>query len=236
MVQVLERLWELQQAMSELGERERSLNEKPEPFATTDREYSEAMTAVEALKSRRTELDTKRREIERTLSSEQETLQKYESQLMQVKNQIQYAAAWKEIDVARKKVKELEDQMLELMSQIEAIDNELAEKETALTPLKEKHDSEYAEWQGSLGGLRELFEKATAKISDIEKEIPDQLKREFRKLFDRRQGVAVAVVENGSCSACRFKVRPAVEQQVRRGEVIKCDSCSRIIYLGGAAS
>lgn len=234
MAQVLERLWELQQAMSELGERERQLSEKPEPFATTDREFGEAMTAIEALKTRKDELDAKRREVERTLAEEQEVLQKYESQLMQVKNQIQYAAAWKEIDVARKKVKENEDQLLELMGQIEAIDTELAERDTAMAPLKERHDTEYAEWQGSLGGIRELVDKAREAIAEIEKEIPDKLRREFHKLFDRRQGIAVSVIENDACSACRFRIRPAVAQQVRRGEIIMCDSCSRIIYLMGA--
>ncbi|MBW3672265.1 MAG: hypothetical protein KY432_11415, partial [Acidobacteria bacterium] len=178
----------------------------------------------------------RRREIERTLGAEQEVLQKYESQLMQVKNQQQYAAAWKEIDVARKKVKELEDELLELMGQIESIDNELTELDTALAPLRERHDSEYAEWQGSLGGIRELADKTREKISEIEKDIPDRLKKEFHKIFGRRHGVAVAYVENDACSACRFRVRPAVAQQVRRGEVIMCDSCSRIIYLNGASS
>ncbi|MBW3671407.1 MAG: hypothetical protein KY432_07010, partial [Acidobacteria bacterium] len=60
MAQVLERLWELQQAMSELGERERQLSEKPEPFATTDRQFGEALTAIEGLKTRKNDLETRR--------------------------------------------------------------------------------------------------------------------------------------------------------------------------------
>lgn len=222
--------------MDELRERERQLTEKPEPFATTDREYTEATTAMDELKTRREGLDEKRREAERTLAVEQETLQKYESQLMQVKNQMQYAAAWKEIDTARKKVKELEDGLIEVMTEIESIDTELAERETALAPLYEKHQAEFEEWQGSLGDIRNLAEKARERIASIEAEIPERLRREFHKIFEHRQGVAVAVVENDACSACRFRVRPAVAQRVRRGEVTMCDSCRRFIYYDKVAS
>lgn len=236
MAQVLERLWELQQAMSELSERERQLTEMPQPFATTDRTYMEAVSAIDELKARKEELETKRREIERTLSAEQETLQKYEGQLMQVKNQMQYTAAWKEIDTARKKVKEQEDELLAVMTQIESIDDELEERDTVVAPLKKQHDAEYKEWQDSLGGIRELVEKARVRISEIEKEIPDRLRKEFYQIFNHRKGIAVALVQNNACSACRFKVRPAVAQQVRRGEVIMCDSCRRIIYLDKVAS
>lgn len=235
MTEVLERLWDLQQAMAELGEKERQLREKPEPFASTDREFSASTAAIDELKGRREELDTRRREIERNLSAEQETLKKYESQLMQVKNQMQYSAAWKEIDTARKKVKELEDELLGVMGQIETIDNELTERETALAPLREKHDAEYNEWQGSLGGIREMADSVRKRIAEIETQIPDRLRQEFHKIFSHRQGVAVAVVENNACSACRVKVRPAVAQSVRRGEITMCDSCRRIMYVGKAS-
>jgi uncharacterized protein len=231
LAQVLEKLWELQQAMSELGAREKQLTTKPEPFAGTDREYTEASSTIEGLKAQREVLEKTRRETERNLEVEQETLQKYESQLMKVKNQMQYAAAWKEIDTARKKVREMEESLLSTMSEIERIDEDLAQRETTLAPIREKYEEQYREWQDSLAGIREEAERVREKISQIETLIPETLKKQFYRIFEHRQGVAVTTIENNACNACRFKVRPAVSQQVKRGEVIFCDQCRRIIYV-----
>src|SRR5206468_3122644 len=53
----------------------------------------------------------------------------------------------------------------------------------------------------------------------------------YEQLLKGRRGVAVAQMAGSICGACHVRLRPAVEQQIRRNDgLIQCDSCQRILY------
>jgi predicted nucleic acid-binding Zn-ribbon protein len=226
----VEKLWELQQVLTQLSEREKQLNTKPESFADVDAEFQSANEEMERLESQLETIAKERRRVDGELTDQQEILKKYQGQLMQVKNQQQYAAAWKEIETSRKHVKELEDSVLKSMNESEGIQTQLDERRTSFDPLKAKHDEEYAAWQSSLGDLRGEIEQLKAKQEQIEAKIPEGLRREFWQVAKQRNNVAVARVDNDSCSACRTRVRAMVAQQLKRGETVRCEGCRRILY------
>jgi uncharacterized protein len=174
--------------------------------------------------------------VDGELSDHQEILKKYQGQLMQVKNQQQYAAAWKEIDNTRKQVKELEDASLKNMSEIETLQTDLERIRSGSADLKSRWDTAHDAWQHSLGDLRTEVEQLKTRVSGIEEKIPERLKREFYQIFKQRQQVAVARVVNDSCSSCRTRIRPALFQQLKRGELVRCEGCHRILHLEGPQS
>ena len=227
----VERLWELQIVLSQLGDREKQLTTKPESFAAIDREWTAANDEMTRLRQTIEQLSKEHRRVDGELSDHQELLKKYQTQLMQVKNQQQYAAAWKEIDATRKQVKELEESELTMMSEIESLQNDLKQRESGSGDLKSRWDEAHAAWQHSLGDLRAEAEKLKERAGAIESQLPERLKREFHQIFKQRQGVAVARVVNDSCSACRTRIRPALFQQLKRGELVRCEGCHRILYL-----
>ena len=231
MNQDVEKLWELQTVLSALGEREKQLNSKPESFAAVDRQWQGANVEMEKLQQQIDALGKERRRVDGELSDEQELLKKYQGQLMQVKNQQQYAAAWKEIDATRKHVKELEDSELKTMTDIEGLQKQLDDRGADSTTLKEQWDVEHEKWQQSLGSLRADAEALKKRAQTIEESLPERVRREFQRILKQRQGVAVAKVANDSCSACRTRVRPQLYQQLKRGELVYCEGCHRILYL-----
>jgi predicted nucleic acid-binding Zn-ribbon protein len=230
------KLWELQQVLTELADRERLLNVKPDSFATVDREYQQANDDMQRLQESLDTMSKERRRVDGELSDQQELLKKYQGQLMQVKNQQQYAAAWKEIDATRKHVKELEDSALKTMSDSDGVQSQLDERRAGFDDLKSRYDEAHDAWQSSLGDLRGEIEKLKAKQEEIESHLPEPLKREFWRIAKQRQGVAVARIVGDTCSACRTRVRPALSQQLKRGELVHCEGCYRILYLERVAS
>jgi len=228
--QDVEKLWQLQTVLTQLGEREKELATKPESFAEVDREWQAVNEEITALEQQIEALSKERRRVDGELSDQQELLKKYQSQLMQVKNQQQYAAAWKEIDATRKHVKELEDSSLKFMTDVDALQSKLDEKQTSTVDLKERWDLEHEAWQGSLGDTQAAVAKLKEKVAAIESTIPPRLKSEFYRIFNQRQHLAVSIAEKDSCSACRTRIRPQVAQQLKRGELVHCEGCHRILY------
>ncbi len=231
MNQDVEKLWELQTVLTALGEREKQLNSKPESFAAVDREWQTANAEMEKLQQQIDTLSKERRRVDGELSDEQELLKKYQGQLMQVKNQQQYAAAWKEIDATRKHVKELEDSELKTMTDIEGLQKQLDDRGAGTAALKERWDVEHDKWQHSLGDLRSEAEALRKRAAELEEALPERTRREFQRILKQRGSVAVAKIASDSCSVCRSRVRPALYQQLKRGELVYCEGCHRILYL-----
>ena len=150
---------------------------------------------------------------------------------MQVKNQQQYAAAWKEIDATRKHVKDLEESVLKTMTELDGVQAQLDERRGGHDALQARWDAAHAAWQHSLGDLRKEADALRARAEFVEKGIPVPLLREFQRIYKQRQGLAMSRVESEACTACRTRVRPQVAQQLKRGEMIRCENCSRILYL-----
>jgi uncharacterized protein len=232
----VEKLWELQTVLSQLGDREKQLTSKPESFAAIDREWQAANDEMNRLQQSIEQLSRERRRVDGELSDQQELLKKYQGQLMQVKNQQQYAAAWKEIDATRKHVKELEDSSLRTMGEMESLQGDLDQRRGGSADLQVRWQSAHDAWQHSLGDLRNEVEQLKTRAAMIEASLADRLKRDFYRIFKQRQNVAVARVVNDSCSACRNRVRPALFQQLKRGELVHCEQCHRILYLERPAS
>src|SRR5688500_5303184 len=182
------------------------------------------------------QLSKERRRVEGELSDQQEILKKYQGQLMQVKNQQQYAAAWKEIDATRKHVKELEDSVLKNMTETDGYQQQIDARRDGHEALQARYDAAHAEWQHSLSDLRAESEKLKARAAQIEATLPERLRNEFQKIYRQRQQIAVSRVYADTCSSCRTRVRPALAQQLKRGELVHCEGCHRILYLEKSSS
>lgn len=227
----VDKLWELQTVLTQLAEREKQMTTKPEAFAAIDRQYQTATDEIERLNQSLEQIGKERRRVEGELMDQQELLKKYQGQLMLVKNQQQYAAAWKEIDATRKHVKELEDAALKSMGDAEGIQGQLSEQKAGHEELKGRYEQAHGEWQNSLGDLRREVEALQKRVADLESGIPERLRNEFYKIYRQRHSVAVARVVSDSCSACRTRIRPALFQQLKRGELVFCEGCHRILHL-----
>lgn len=230
------KLWDLQQVVSQLADRKKQLDIKPESFAAVDREFQSANEEMQKLDQSLEQISKERRRVDGELQDQQEMLKKYQGQLMQVKNQQQYAAAWKEIDATGKHVKELEDSVLKSMGEADAVQKQLDERRSGFDDLKSRHDLAHAEWQSSLGELRAEIEQLRKRQERIESSLPANLKREFGRVARQRQGVAVVKTTGDTCTGCRTRIRPALAQQLKRGELVTCEGCSRILYLERAES
>lgn len=232
----VDKLWELQTVLTALNEREKQMSVKPDSFAAIDREYQAANEEMMRLQGQIDTLAKERRRVDGELSDQQELLKKYQGQLMQVKNQQQYAAAWKEIDATRKHVKDLEESVLKNMTETDGLQQQLDERKGGHDALQGKYDEAHSAWQHSLSDLRTEADGLKKRAEQVEATLPERLRNEFQKIYRQRQQIAVARVNIDTCSACRTRVRPQVAQQLKRGELVHCEGCHRILFTERPAS
>jgi predicted nucleic acid-binding Zn-ribbon protein len=207
----------LNQTMSQLGESQavlkvqRQLQSEQKRLEELQRKQHSAEWGIE-------DLSTKLAPAERKLFSGD------------IKNPKELANLQHEVEVLKAKRNQMEEKTLEIMEQVELAESGVARTSSELETLK-------AEWQRQQQALSETVERLKAILSDLRNkrqllvaEIPPQAVALYQRLRKER-GTAVARVEQGICRGCRISLPTTELQQARSGNLIKCSSCGRILFL-----
>ncbi|MBM4444515.1 MAG: hypothetical protein FJ020_04315 [Chloroflexi bacterium] len=129
-------------------------------------------------------------------------------------------------------ITEAEDRVLEMMGQIEALQEDIALK-TALVASVE------AEWQQTQQSLISQKDELSEDLNEMAQHRAEILAsidaahvETYEKIRARKQGVAVARIEQGRCQGCRIAVPLSEQTQARAGDLVHCGSCGRVLCLG----
>jgi predicted nucleic acid-binding Zn-ribbon protein len=147
-----------------------------------------------------------------------------------IKNPKELANLQHEVEVFKAKRNQTEEKTLEIMEQVELAESAVARINKELEKLK-------AEWQRQQQELSEDVERLKAVLSDLKQkrqlllaEIPPQAVELYQRLRKERR-TAVARVEQGICRGCRISLPTTELQKARSGNLVKCSSCGRILFL-----
>ncbi len=191
---------------------------------------------IEELNCEVKSLSERRRESEQNLDDKLSVLEKLRSQKNLVSTNEAYTALLKEIEAAEAEQNRSEEDILMYMERADELSDssgkreaELAASEAELVQLKEKNSARVKSLEGELGILLSRRSEKTAFVdSDI---LP--LYESIRK---SKAGVAFVPAEKDVCTGCSMKVRSQVISELMKGDVVICDSCSRLLYLDGEES
>ncbi len=139
----------------------------------------------------------------------------------------------RETDALQKQILAFETQIVESMEESEGVDKELADRSEEISTLDAKRAEALKEFDSEIAEQRKEFEAESARRHAAFTTLPTGLASIYDRLAQRsRDGIAVAEVINGSCSACNISLRPQVQLNVKKGdEIITCENCTRILYI-----
>jgi predicted nucleic acid-binding Zn-ribbon protein len=147
-----------------------------------------------------------------------------------VKNPKELTNLQHEVEVLKAKRNQIEEKALEIMEQVELSETSVARINSELETVK-------AEWHRQQQELSDSVERLKAILSDLRHKQQLLLKEISPQAIELYQGLrkgkraAVARVEQGICRGCRISLPTTDLQRARSGDLIKCSSCGRILFL-----
>ncbi len=233
----LQQLIELQEAdlrIEELALRKRRL---PELIEAARQPLQAAQTEHDGLKKTYDVAVHDRKSREQDLAVQEQAISKLNDRAAkgEIKTNKEYQAHRFEVELAKKKKGEIEDELLLLMDMVDTKKKELSRVEEALKTSEQRFKTEKADLEGSVGALEEELAEITSRRKEIAASVEPSLLRTYDKLRVTRKGRALAgVSKEGSCMACRLHVEPQIVSDVKRALTINtCSYCQRILYWIG---
>ena len=149
-----------------------------------------------------------------------------------VKNPKELSSLQEQLSNFRRKIGEGDDKTLDIMSEVEAAQNNVSVKRSEVAKIEE-------EWQAEQASLSQEQTELSATLSTLEqkrKELASKLDTVSLELYEdirqKRQGRAVAKLERGMCQGCRIALPMSELQRARMGqELVQCGSCERVLYV-----
>ena len=233
----LEKLIELQKTDTNLRRLKKTIETANEKRAEIEQEFEQHASSIRDVQNRRDSLQAERIELEKQVAENKTYLERAERNLKHAQNQKEYETAMRETDALQKQIGAFETQIVEKMAASEEIEKEIESRADEINSHDSKRDEALAAFDSEVAKSKIEFEGETAKRDEIFKTLPDRLASVYNRLVQRsRDGIAVAEVVNGSCSACFMGLRPQVNLEIKRGDqIITCESCTRILYVPSVA-
>lgn len=233
MIAELDKLIELQKTDTNLRRLKRSLESADERRATIEQEFEQHASSIREIQNKRDELHARRADLEKQIAENKTYLERADRNLKHAQNQKEYETAMRETDALQKQIGAFETQIVESMDELEKVEASLEERTEEINSLDAKRSAALSEFDKLAARDRAEYDAELKHRAEAFATLPTRLASVYDRMAQRsRDGIAVAEVVNGSCSACYMQLRPQVQLNVKKGdEIITCESCTRILYL-----
>jgi predicted nucleic acid-binding Zn-ribbon protein len=234
----LEKLVDLQITDTNIRRLKKSIETAEERRASIEQEFEQHAFSIREIQATRDRLNAERADLDKQIAENKTYLERADRNLKHAQNQKEYETAMRETDAIQKQIAAFETQIIEKMSGLEEVEKELESRADEISSLDAKRDQALGEFDSLVNADRAELDEELKKRNEVFVTLPAQLAAVYNRLAQRsRDGIAVAEVVNGSCSACFMSLRPQMQVEVKRGDqIITCESCTRILYMPAVGS
>lgn len=235
---------DLQEALTELNTAEVLLAGIPDWMQELHDEHSERQAVIDGLEVEVEEAAQARRVAESQIADIREKVKHFQEQIGLVRNQREYGAILQEIDTAKQQIQQHEEEALGAMEKQEEANQRLVQEREGFQDLDARYSTELEKWEAQKPEVAKNAADLRSRIEVLKEQVPRGTLARFERILARHHGQALAAiqeVDRGAklpkiwhCGACNYRVRPqAVVAVQTQGSIEFCDSCKRILYVGG---
>jgi uncharacterized protein len=192
----------------------------------------QAKEALQAEKKHLAETEKQQKELEYEIDDLRNSIKKLNDKLYggKEKNPKELVSLEKELEIFKAKLRQKEDDLLDLMTEIESVQDKIKIQSERLGKLEE-------EWRQEQKELTQRQAKVKSLLSELgrtRQTLASDIAKHTLELYEGirvRKGQAVVKIEQGRCQGCRLNLAVNELQRARAGDLIQCSSCGRILCL-----
>jgi predicted nucleic acid-binding Zn-ribbon protein len=227
------RLADLQQIDLDLEKKTETLSQVESQLSHNET-LTEAKAEVERKREDLAELEKKQKTAEWVIDDLQAKAAPLQQKLYagSVKNPKELVSLQQQMEQLKSQIREEEDKTLEIMGQVEALQKEVSLRVAEVKKLEREWRKRREQLSAEQTELSSAIDITKQKRSKLAATIEPTCLELYEALRARKQGHAVANIEQGRCQGCRITLSVSELTRARVGELVQCDSCGRILYLG----
>lgn len=228
---LIETLALLQEIDRQNRERELEIIELEREAAELDAAIDSRRASVESARNESSSAQVRRRELEALLQEEERKIKDRRMRLSRIRNEQELQAAQREIDANKESNSRLEEELLTVLEQSEALDGGLRAAEAELKTLEDKAGTLHAHTSARSGHLRAEMGSNQGEREAIASRLSVSVRKKYEQIFAKRGGIAVVEIRRGSCQGCNMTIPPQLCIEVRKSQDLHlCPSCHRILF------
>ena len=227
-----EKLINLQKLDKEITDISVFLENIPSKIEEINKKIEDSSQIISLAKEKMAQNQKKRRDLEAEVKDVKEQISKYNRQLNEVKTNREYSSLLKEIEEAKQKINDMEEEIISEMliaddieAEIKTASQEHSETEVKLSKEKDALLQEQKKSEAKRDKLNQDKERLVPKI-------PSDQVNLYQKIYKKNSGIALSPVSEEFCSLCHMRIRPQVINELKGKEkIILCENCGRILYF-----
>ena len=178
------------------------------------------------------QLEAEKAELETTHAAELENIARSETNMKEIKTNKEFQAVGREITAAKKQVSDLEESLLQKISEIDELNGALAAKKSNCDELAENSAQRVIAKQAEIDAVQANIDAEIVRRENVTKGLPASLEKKFTILREQRRGQARAIARDGYCMGCNMHLPPQLYNNLyKHEELLTCPHCQRILIL-----
>ncbi len=231
MKEEIEKLIALQAFNTEMSGFDQAIEEKQQELTEREQSIADKEATISRCREKVQQFEQSQRDITAAHDDAGIRIKERQSKMMQVQTSREHQALLKEIEDAKKLIKDTEEQLLQAMEQAEQAETEAVELENVCSGEKELLAEETDTVAAAVKKLNTRRKTIFNKHTKLTKTLDGSRLKRYEKLLKKRSGLAVVPVIDGVCQGCFMAMPPQQYNEIRKGEqMFSCPTCQRILY------
>ena len=225
-------LYDLQQIDLDIQKEQDTLDDIKQQLGESE-SFVQARAALQAEKKHLSETEKQQRDLEYEVEDLRNSIKKLNDKLYggREKNPKELVSLEKELSIFKTKLRQKEDDLLDLMAEIESVQDKIKTNGLKLEKIEDEWQREQKDLTQKQAELKRRLSELNRQRTVVASDVASQT-LELYEVIRSRKGQAVAKIEQGRCQGCRLNLAVNELQRARAGDLIQCSSCGRILCLG----
>ncbi len=210
------------------------IRQGPEQLQDLERQISRLEEDIAFDRLRLQEVQKAQRQHEADMEDAVAHMRKSRGRLMTIKSNKEYRALLREIEETEKSNAVREDKVLACLEELEELTKEIEAKGERLSVLRDRLRGEEITIRAEMADLQEELSAVASTRAKLIENIDARLLARYERIKARSGGIAIALVNNATCSECHLGIPPQMYNELQKQDTVQlCPNCQRIIYWKG---